>query len=66
MTRVNNVVAILEKILKKKANMTIKDNKFVNYNINIRYIKKLKSFKKINFNKNYLIKSLMMYKYEDI
>ena len=57
MTDVKDVVKIFEKILNKKAFEIIKNDKFINYRIDVRYIKKLKSFKKLTFNENYLIES---------
>ena len=62
MTNVKDVVKIFEKILNKKACAIIKNDKFINYSIDIRYLKKLKSFKKLTFNENYLINKLNRYK----
>jgi len=61
MTNVFNVVCILEKILKKKAIILLKNKHNNNYKINIKYIKNLNSFKKINFNEKYLINKLRKY-----
>jgi len=61
MTNVFNLVGILEKILKKKASILFKNKHNNNYKINIKYIKTLNSFKKINFNEKYLINKLRKY-----
>ncbi len=61
MTSPSKIVNIFEKILRKKAKLIIKNNKFKNFNIDIRYVKNLKTFKKIKFNDNYLSNSLWNY-----
>ena len=66
MTNVFYVVNILEKILKKKASISLKNKHNVNYKIDIKYIKNLISFKKINFDEKYLINKLRKYKNENI
>ncbi len=66
MTNVNKIVKILEKTFKKKAITVIENKKFDNFKIDVRYIKKLNSFKKIKFNDNYLNKNILKYKNGDI
>ena len=43
MTNVYKIVNIFEKLLNKKANLIIKNNKFKNFNININKCQKFKN-----------------------
>ena len=62
MTNVTKIVKILENVFKKKAISVIKNKKFDNFRIDVKYIKNLKSYKKIKFNERYLINSIIKYK----
>lgn len=66
MTEVETIVKIFEELLNKRSKIIYKKKKFINYNINIKDIKKLKNFKKINFDQNYLKKNLKKYVNENI
>ena len=66
MTKAETIVKIFEKLLNKRSKIIYKKKKFINYNINIKHIKKLKNFKKINFDRNYLKKNLKKYVNENI
>ena len=61
MTNVYKIVNIFEKLLNKKANLNFRKYTNKKFKININKIKNLKSFKKINFNENYLNKYLATY-----
>ena len=66
MTEVETIVKIFEELLNKRSKIIYKKKKFVNYNVDIKDIKKLKNFKKINFDQNYLKKNLKKYVNENI
>jgi len=61
MTNVYKIIFIFEKIFQKKAKISFKNKHNRHYKIDIRYIKNLNSFKKINFIDNYLINNLKKY-----
>ena len=62
MTKVYRFLLILEKVLNKKAKIYLKSKQNKEFKISIKDIKNLKSFKKIKFDDNYLIKKLTTYK----
>ena len=61
MTKVEKIVIIFQKILKKKAKISFKDQTNKDFNISIKKIKDLKSYKIIQFNNNYLKSKLETY-----
>ena len=61
MTQVHRFLLIFEKILNKKAKIYLKSKQNKEFKISINDIKKLKSFKKIKFDDNYLRKKLSTY-----
>ena len=61
MTKIIDIVKIFEFILNKKALFSVKNKKLLKFKINIKEINKLNSFKKIKFNRKYLLENLKKY-----
>lgn len=61
MTKVEEIIIIFEKILKKKGKILIKKKINKDFHISTKKVKNLKSYKNIQFNNNYLVSKLKTY-----